>query len=250
MLRRLLLVSLLAFSFTGCRGDNVGDAGALPDHEVDPQILQDVVEAAYMVPGPRVRRAMRVNNFLRGVGLAECGGGPVPIDGTYDRYSQDLYPDLELIRERGFTETEQGYELPEDDVCPDFAPDSIASWPRWYRLIGDWTDLAYSLRDQDPGVAAEEPEMARCLRERTGLRFEEHDPTTFIRAMMVANVDGGASVGAPEHRAWATAYADCGAGYFGALADALLAERDAFVERNREVLTEFARDIAEAGYVP
>ena len=240
----------MALCVTGCREDESTDARTSAEHQVDPQILQDAIEAAYMVPGSGIGRAMRVMNFLRGVGLGECGGGPVPLDNTYDRYSQDLYPDLELIRERGLTEHEQGYSLDVAEDCPDLAPDSISSWPRWFRLIGEWTDLAYSIRDQDPGVAAERPGMATCLKERTGLEFEQHNPTSYLSATMVATVKASPADTVASRRKWSTAYADCSGSYFGAMADALLAQRDAYVERNRETLTAFAEDLAAAGYVP
>ena len=67
--------------------------------------------------------------------------------------------------------------------------------------------------------------------------------------------DGGDCQSSPANtvasrRKWSTAYADCSGSYFGAMADALLAQRDAYVERNRETLTAFAEDLAAAGYVP
>ena len=69
-----LIACLLTFLLAGCDLSGSGKAPETTTETVDPQILQDVIEAAYMVPGAGIQRAMRVNNFLRGVGLGECVG--------------------------------------------------------------------------------------------------------------------------------------------------------------------------------
>lgn len=237
----VVAVSVLA----ACRATN-GTVGAAPSR-ADPQIVQDVIDATYMVPGDAVRRAMRVNNFLRGVGLAECGGEAVPLESTYDRYSQDLYPDLSLIRARGFVEKAPDYDEDPPGDCSELAPDGIPSWSEWFGLIGEWTDISYAVKDQDADVAAERPAMASCLQRRTGLSFDAHDPTTFLRAVNEADAH---TTSDKDRAEWAVTYAGCGADYFDAMESALMTRRPALIERNRELLERFAADLSAAGYVP
>jgi hypothetical protein len=45
-------------------------------------------------------------------------------------------------------------------------------------------------------------------------------------------------------------YVACTPPYFAAMEKALTPQRDQLVERNCELLTEFARDLSAAGYVP
>ena len=87
--------------------------------------------------------------------------------------------------------------------------------------------------------------MAQCLRDRTGLIFDELD--RFLLAVDNADIEGATD---QEMQGFAVDYADCGKPYFEMFASELQDERKVFIERNREVMTRFAVEIADAGYVP
>jgi hypothetical protein len=248
-----LVVAMVALLATGCNGgsgsDDEGDPNAEStwDAQVDPQILQDAVEGAYWMPGSGVLRGMRVQTFLMSIGVGECGGEPIPIDSTQDRPAQNLYPDLELIRERGFVEQGPSYRDALSDDCEELAPDSIESWGAWRDLTFQWEDEALTVQEEAPTLEEEKTSMTDCLVERTGLNVDEEDPTTFLRAVDDADVNGATD---QQMKDFAIAYADCGQTYFDAFAAELQGRRKDLIERNRETLARFAVEIADAGYVP
>lgn len=218
---------------------------------VDPQVLQDVIDAAFMVPGPEVRRAMRVQEFGKDKAIQECGGKPGPIDGTANRFNQSRYADLELIRERGLTEDEAGWAEDKrlDEIgakCEDLAPD-FASQKKWESLGGPWDDIGISA-EQDPKVVAEYGDVAKCLSKQTGLEVTSDNP--IISYLNAVNIQRSSDKQAISDEALSAAYADCAKPYFETLRELLLSQRDAMVERHREVLEAYAADIVEAGYVP
>lgn len=249
--KRCLLTVLVGFMTAGCSSappDGTADeqsAESPPTSRVDPQIMADVIDGAFLVPGSGIRRSMRVESFLTSIGVVECGGEPIPIDFTGDRPDQSLYPDLELIRERGFAETGPSYRDTLSVDCAEIAPDSIQSWTPWRNLLFEWSDATLEVQEKSKALEAEGEVMARCLRDRTGLAFDELG--TFLLAVDNAHIEGASD---SEMLGLAAAYADCGKPYFETLANELKAERKAQVERNRETLTRFAIEIADAGYVP
>ena len=85
----------------GC-GDSGGSPHRSPDAgQVDAQVMQDVVEWAFPLPGAASQeRARRIDNFTNNLSIKECDGTPAPLD-YVDDTAGDEYPDLELIRTRG-----------------------------------------------------------------------------------------------------------------------------------------------------
>lgn len=254
----LLSVVLAAATVGGCAvvaGDNVeptqdksssASAGQLVEADVDPQVLQDVIDGALWMPGASVRRGMRVQMFAMSMAVQECGGQPVPLTSTEDRPAQNLYPDLDLIRDRGFAENGPSYRdsLPPD--CTELAPDGLPSWGAWRDVMVEWENEALTAQS-DPSVAGVRDQMSQCLSERTGLEFSREDPTSFLLAVDYADIDGATD---RQMKGFASAYADCGKPYFDTIAALLKSTRDDYIERHREALAEFAVQIADSGYVP
>ena len=244
-LSRALAVGLLA-GLAACSG-NDADSRSSP---VDPQVLQDVISATFMVPGADVRRAMRVLQFGREQAIEKCGGEAGPIDGTANRYDQSRFPDLALIRSRGFSEPEataaedRRLEAIGGD-CRDLAP-PFPAYRRWFVLQSPWADVV-TAAEQDERLTRLKAPMATCLDDATGLDVAADDPVnSFLRAVNTELAHGSAG----REKSLARAYADCAAPYFDELRTLLLARRPALVERHRELITTYAREISGAGYVP
>lgn len=204
-----------------------------------------------MAPGEGVRRGMRVREFIRQKGIQECGGKPGPVDSTANRYGQDSYPDLELIRERGFSEPEAARQEDEQlerlgSSCKNLYPD-IPGFDQWWGpLQGAWEETVRAAL-QDSSLNPLKPPMAKCLTEKSGLAADPADPAvSFLRSVNLAMSAPGK---APE-KVFAAAYADCGKPYFDRVRELLLERRPAMVERNREVIETFAKGLVAAGYVP
>jgi hypothetical protein len=216
----------------------------------DSQVLRDVIDAAFPIPGDAQLRNIRVQTFLRGWGILRCGGKPAPPDSTADRFEQDLFPSLSLIRERGFAEpTQESFDgFREHCQIGDKLAANASAWQDWRELVGPWLELADGvLRDED--LVAPRQSMAQCLRQATGLEISGEDPA----GSLLSAVDGAGTRGAVDQDLQmerAAAYADCGAGYFGRFEELLLEARPAFVEEHRELLERFARQITTLGYVP
>ena len=219
---------------------------------VDPQVMSDVVDATFTVPGPGVRRGMRVHEFSRGVAVRECGGDPMPVDSTQNRRDQSHFPDLELIRERGFAEpqaTEREDRVLEtlDASCPDLAPD-WRSQRDWLALGETWNDVVMAV-DQDPRMDSPKGPAAECLIRRTGRDVDPADPiNSFLRGVDVDTLADGTSSSQIDQ--WADAYADCTEDYFAAFGRLLLEVRPTLVEQHREVIEAYASELVGAGYVP
>lgn len=214
---------------------------------LDPAILQDVIAATYPGPGPEALRMMRVQTFLANIGIEECGGTPDPLDQTSDRYSQDQIPNLDLIREHGFTEPEAPGRTSVDDSCDEIAPDSIGSFDRWMETRSPWWTSVDRLMD-DPSLDELKVSMAQCLRDRSGLKVKEADPAgSFLGAVDGALQRDGTEA---ESDSWAADYADCGEPLFSAFGELLKPERAELVEQDIKLLTRLATEMAQAGYRP
>jgi hypothetical protein len=242
----LLALSAAVLALSGCGGptDDLRSAAG-----VDAQVLQDVVDATFNVPGPEMLRAMRVQEFDRNRGIVECGGTSASIDGTSNRIDQGRFPFLELIRERGFTEQkaaeadDRRLESLEHDC--DLDPD-LPSFRAWYVLDQPWRDVVDGV-EHGRAVESLKAPMAQCLRERTGVEVDPGDPTTFLRAVNLAMATDATP---SQLKRYAVAYSDCGQPYFDKVRTLLLKKRAAFVERNRELSEKFAHELVAAGYVP
>lgn len=238
------LVATLLVS--GCaRSSGGGDSPA-----VDPQVLKDVVAATFRVPGDEVRRAMRVDRFTRELAITECGGTAGPLDDTSGRVDQSKYPDLDLIRERGFSETEETQKedarLESLDDCTDLRPD-LKAFDDWSKLQGPWNDITLAV-EQDSRLDPLKQPLADCLTQRTGLPVDAADPViSYLRAV---NISASKDATDAQNAERAVAYADCAAPYFAELHTLLLAKRPAMVERHREVITRYAAQLIGAGYAP
>ncbi|QBX55608.1 hypothetical protein EXE58_09185 [Nocardioides seonyuensis] len=214
--------------------------------------MSDVVDATFMVPGPGVRRGMRVREFSRGVAIRECGGDPLPVDSTQNRHDQSHFPDLNLIRERGFaepraTESEDRVLDTLDPSCPDLAPD-WRSQGDWLALGETWNDVVMAV-DQDPRMDSLRQPVAECLIGSTGRDVDPVDPiNSFLRGVDVDTLAKRTSSSQIEQ--WADAYADCADEYFREFGRLLLEVRPALVEKHREVIEAYAAELVGAGYVP
>jgi hypothetical protein len=212
------------------------------------RVLGDVIEATFQTPGDGQLRNIRVHTFVRGWGLEQCGGQAAPLGDTAGRFAQNVTPSLSLIRERGFTEPEQekfdGYD---EDCQPGEELQARApAFEDWSTLAVSWqVVIETALRDRT--LLALKAPMAQCLRAATGLEIDDRDPA----GSLLGAVDGAGTRGASDQERQteqAAAYADCGANYFGRLEELLLLERPAYVEQHRELLEEFAEQIAALGY--
>lgn len=215
----------------------------------DSPVLRDVIDAAFPLPGDAQLRNIRVQTFLRGWGIEQCGGKSAPPDSTADRFEQTRFPSLSLIRERGFTEpVEESFDgFREDCQIGDELAAAAPAWEDWYELIVPWHELADDvLLDED--LVAPRKAMAQCLREATGLEISDEDPADSL--LSAADGAGRGATDQDLQRERAAAYADCGAGYFGTFEQLLRQERPAFVEEHRELLERFARQITRLGYRP
>jgi hypothetical protein len=214
-----------------------------------PTVLQDVIDAAYPLPGDAQLRNIRVQTFLHGWGLERCGGKAAPPDSTADRFEQDLLPSLSLIRERGFTEPmQESFEGFRDDCqIGDELAAHAPAWEDWRDLMGPWLQHADGVQEDEDLVAPRQA-MAECLREATDLDISDEDPV----GSLLDAADGAGSRGATDadQMERAVAFADCGAGYFGRFEELLLEARPAFVEEHRGLLKRFARQLTALGYVP
>jgi hypothetical protein len=220
------------------------DESTPPAGVADPQVLDDVVDAAFPTPGGAALRNIRVQTFVRSWAVDQCGGHGAPADSTSDRYEQNVLPSLELIREKGFTEpSQESFEGARDDCqIGDELQAAAPAFEDWFALAGPWHELVQSTL-KDPGLTALKTPMAECLTAATGLRVSSRDPaTSFLGA-----VDGSEDAARQQE---AVAYADCGADYFGRLEELLLAQRPAYVAQHRALIEQFAVQLAGLGYTP
>lgn len=218
---------------------------------VEPQVLQDVISAAFEVPGKEMRRAMRLLQFMRNLGIKECGGEPGPADGTYNREDQSRFPDLDLIRKKGFTE-QKAVEAEDKRLeglntnCQELEP-NLLHYNGWRQAVDSWIEPVIAA-EQSATVQDQKPALARCLTVKSGATVAVADPVNeFLKLVNTENVKG-----ADQSRLanLAVYYADCTQGYFTALREELDKSRPQFIDRNRETLDDFAAEIVAAGYVP
>jgi len=221
---------------------------------VDPQGLQDGIEARFMGPGDGVRRAMRVREVNHQGGIRKCGGEPTRSLGTTaNRWDQGLFPDMELIRLYGF-----GIGQSSDDDAKILATlpsgcglfPAIPDFDKWFALQGAWHDVVLTIL-QDPTMVSLKKPMATCLTDRTGLRVKEESPAdSYLAALTSRWLKLSKADWEAQWQGYTYAFIDCGQEYYDTLRKLLLPERDKAVEQNREALTQFAIHIVEAGYVP
>lgn len=224
--------------------------GAAAD-PADPQVLSDVIDATFEAPGKEMRRAIRLLQFLRDKGIQECGGQPGSLDATFNREDQSRFPDLDLIRQRGLTEQQAGWEEDQrleqlDASCEELEPE-LETYDAWRQVQDSWYDVVLSAEQSAP-VQDEKPALSACLSEASGREISPADPVNeFLRAV---NDEVAEGADAARQRELSTTYADCADAYFGALRKELFKSRDEFVDRNREVLMSFVSEVVAAGYVP
>lgn len=213
---------------------------------VDPLVLSDVIDGTFSVPGPGQRRSIRVNTFIRSWMAQQCGGRGAPIDSTAERFSQDTTPDLELIRERGFTEDYVNMFAGADRGCDAASPGNLVeqapTFQAWLELRSPWAEVERTAIADDRVAALKEP-MARCLEQRSGLTISARNPATSY----LSAVDGARS---GDMRRLATIYADCGGDYFAMIQELMLEQRPELVEKHRDVLEKFAGEVVALGYAP
>jgi hypothetical protein len=219
-----------------------GAAGA----GVDPQILSDVVEGAFPVPGRSQLRTIRVQRAALGLPNAACGGENfADVAATDMRFDQAHYADLELIAEKGLTEERQPKPKLVDEAC------RAAKSPServWRALDVPWAEVTRTATQSAP-VVATHARTAACLRRQAGLTVDESDPV----GSYLSSVDGALAQAADftaTRRRFSAAFATCAKDYFAAMRAQLLAARPALVERNRELLERYAAELAALGYVP
>ncbi|MFT4216268.1 MAG: hypothetical protein QM619_03665 [Micropruina sp.] len=222
---------------------------------MDPQILSDVVDWTFPVPGPSMRRYLRVQRSVNSIQAVDCGGTAFDdLDYTGERIDQVLFPDVELIRQKGLAEAGTP---PNGDKVGDDLPCRTTSLPRWqqvFELETGWEDTVRSVYQSNP-VQPRVRQAGRCLSRQTGWvldgagdalqRFFVQLDNRAVRAANTSEEAADRIVGK-----YSAVYADCVGDYAEALRAELLARRPAQIERNRELLTAMAGDLAAAGYVP
>jgi hypothetical protein len=221
---------------------------------VDPQILSDVIDGALFVPGESMLRAMRVLRASASIRAVDCGGEPFEnLDYTGDRFDQAMFPYLKLIAEKGLVESGEkpkGIRNGSEDEC---LQRSLPSYQDWRDLYFTWNDVVrekYSSNDLVPVLKRQ----AVCLREKSGLRVDDNDPA----GRYLGSVDYEASgPNIKNEKDWqvflnkqTNIYVNCTSEYEIVFKARLLELRPAFIEKNREVLTKFAQELSDAGYVP
>jgi hypothetical protein len=268
-----LLTVLLAVS--GCSSDTTGSGpGELPKVDsaatgggsaVDPQVLDDVAATVFPAPGAGVRRMMRVQNFISDFIVITCGSTQrLSIDRTVERFEQQVFPDLDLIRTKGFVEKDprvdrEGNPLPLpglrqgcDARSKGNIDERVPSWHTAMDLRQPWDDVVATV-EQDPSVVALKGPFAQCLREGTkgtGMVISGEDPaSTFLTQTDLAIMRGKLSM-ADRDRRIPRLYVRCGTAYFARTQALLEAQRPAMIERHRELLERFARELVAIGYVP
>lgn len=224
--------------------------GSLPA-TVEPQVLQDVISAAFEMPGGQMLRAMRVLQFTRNLGIEECGGQPGPVGGTYNREDQSRFADLDLIRKKGFFEQDAVEDEDKrleglDADCTDLEPD-LPHYAGWLQASESWYDVVLSA-EQSAAVQDQKPGLASCLTKRSGTSVSVADPVNdYLKLVNDENADGASDARLADLGVF---YADCAEGYFSTLRKQLQKSRPTFIDRNRETLDDFAADLVAAGYVP
>jgi hypothetical protein len=242
---------LLGTTLTGCGASATGSAGGSRNRQarVDPQILSDVASGAFPLPGPSELRTMRV--ILASIGLpnAACGGKNVrDLRNTSLRFDQARYADLDLIAAKGLTEREMPQPARASASC---RMKKLPSFEQWSALAASWQDATLTAANA-PSVVATHGRTAKCLRQASGLKVDDGDPTASYLNAVDYVLSGLSSpvLSAQDQRKFSQVYARCTRGYFAALAAQLRPAKARLVERNRELLERYAAELAALGYVP
>jgi hypothetical protein len=239
-----VFASLLLVNACSSKAADNPDA-ATPPQSVDPQVFSDVVEAVLKVPGETQRRGMRVETFIVDLTFQACGQDGPPLDSTGVRFSQDKIPILSLIAEKGFVE--DGF-VDKPAKCDNGGP--VIPLPHFQDALNlrvTWTDVLDAAL-QDERLTSLRPALGSCLTRESSLQLSADVPNDFLRAVDEEDVENGPDVDVRAQRG--KQYAKCAGGYFDTLTRLLLKQRPEMIERNRELLTEFASDLVAAGYVP
>ncbi|MFT4215889.1 MAG: hypothetical protein QM619_01710 [Micropruina sp.] len=240
---------------------------------VDPQIMSDVIDLAFFLPGPSMRRAMRLQRAKVSIEARDCGLAPYKdLDYTGDRYDQAMFPDLELIAENNLVETEEedaGGKEPDfgsvdpkrtasprpDGVLIGDVPCRYKSLPSWRKASSDlssiWTDVALEVLSS-PQMQGVKRATAKCLRENSGLKASDDDPTgSWMRSVdyYLSGLGTDAQWQRDETRL-SKVFVQCAGDFATQFKGLLEPRRVQAVERNRELLEQFARELSAAGYVP
>jgi len=230
-------------------------AGRAPT-EADPQVFSDVVAGAFPIPGPSQLRTLRVGRGAISAVNVACGGSADPHVGATDlRVDQARWADLQLIAKKGLTEPPvERVGMVDIAKCP--APIAVAA-KKWHGLNQPWRDATLTAT-QSAGVTATLGSVGACL--TAGAHFDIHldasDPTASFLDQVDRYMSGmgqdvsSAKRHASEMHRLSALYVACTPPYFAAMEKALTPQRNQLVKRNRELLTEFARDLSAAGYVP
>ena len=204
-----------------------------------------MVDAAFPTPGEAALRNIRVQTFIRSWGIdAVRRHGSTPWTSTADRFEQDVLPNLELIREKGFTEPTQESFNGARDGCEigDVLQAAAPAFEDWFALVGPLARAVQGTLD-DPGLTALKAPMADCLRTATGLAVSDRDPaSSFVGAWTASTPRAGARPPRPTPTA--------GRMLLRRL-DAAAARPAAGVRRqHRALLERFAAQLATLGYAP
>lgn len=275
LMSRLSAAVLLAglFVLTGCTSGTTnnhakpavsGSAGSTGTKSatdaVDPQVLNDVIDSVFQVPGTDALRNMRVSNFIEDWMAASCGiTKHFPIDRTWDRPDQTQFPDLDLITEKGFTEPDPMSSR--NTPLPGFRKGcnprtyllkKMPSYQTWMNLNSPWQDVVTTVHQERSVVALKAP-FAQCLRNGTrglGIVVSSVDPAgTFLPELDKAIAADKVTLRNANHRI-ARLFVKCGRAYFDRTQKLLEAKRPAMIERNRELLERAASQLVAMGYVP
>lgn len=217
---------------------------------VDPQILSDVADGAFPLPGPSELRTMRITLASIGFPNAACGGKNFPnLNNTQlVRFDQARYADLPLIAKTDLVQAGPAPTMPprKNISCLiSKAPAFVA----WHALGSVWQDATLTAVNSAP-VVATHARTASCLHSATGLTVSVGDPTvSYLNDVDYALSAKGASWTTLE-RKFSLAYARCTQSYFVALGARLRPVKARLVERNRELLERYASELAALGYVP
>lgn len=224
----------------------------------DPQIFSDVIDWAFPVGGNHMLRTMRLGRAVSSIQVVDCGGKPFEnLDYTGDREDQMLYPDLDLIRQKGLTNGDgsrpSGTRMGDDKPCRD---KSLPSWRKVFDLnVGYWDDATREVWNSSKTqnlLAA----TGKCLEEKSGWSLTHGNASKmeyfFVRvdsaAVQAANTSQ--KLADTVTMKYSIIFAECAGDYASAMQTGLEERRPAAVERNRELLTSLAKELAVAGYVP
>lgn len=168
-----------------------------------------------------------------------------------------LYPDLGLIRSEGLAN--QTGPRPAGTRIGDDSPCRYRSLPSWRKVfdlnLGDWQDLTREVWNQ---TQTQEllTSAGRCLEQQTGWNLA-HSDVSKLEYFFVKVDDAAVRASNTSEQAadrvtmkYSVIFADCAADYAAVMQAGLEKKRPAAVERNRELLTAMARELAQAGYVP